>query len=295
MTLSQPLDIPLQRSFSTSNKPLSFSVFIGLLCSALLFLSTQVNAAPSKKLDPRWIPHSLEETLTINHAPWQVFLDNYLIFDDKEQTYMAYGKVTPEHSLALAAYIDYLSNLAPKALTKTQQMAYWINLYNAKTVALILENYPLESITKLGKTWFKFGPWDDKILKVEGIKLSLNDIEHRILRPIFEQSNLHYALNCASLSCPNLGATAYTSENAQILLTESARNYINHSRGVHFNDEGELVLSSIYKWYKDDFGVTYRDLITHLFGYANKELGEKLRAYKGPINYEYDWGLNEIN
>jgi len=274
---------------SLSSPPVMLLFF--LLVYAQSFL---VNAAPSKDLDPRWTAFSIDSNISVEHKAWQQFLDKYLIFDDKDQSYMSYGKVSQRDKRVLNEYIQYLVELNPSELSKKQQMAYWINLYNAKTVSLILDNYPVKSIRKLGKSWFSSGPWDDKVLRINDIEVSLNDIEHRILRPIYNQASLHYALNCASISCPNLSATAFTSSNAQTQLAEGARNYINHARGVSFDEDGELVLSTIYKWYREDFGVTRLDLLTHLIGYSDKALGDKLRAYKGSISYEYDWDLNEL-
>jgi hypothetical protein len=265
-----------------------------VFCLLIYAQSSYLSAAPKKDLDPRWLEAADADNHLINHQKWQDFLDKYLLFDDNEQSYLAYNKVNNSDKMALTAYIRYLTELPPNTLSKQQQLAYWINLYNAQTVALILDNYPVKSITKIGKSWFKFGPWDDEVLTVNGIKLSLNDIEHRILRPIYQQASLHYGLNCASLSCPNLSATAFTRQNAQTLLAEGARHYINHARGVSFNDKGELVLSSIYQWYKEDFGASYLDLLTHLIGYSDKPLGDKLRAYEGAINYQYNWDLNEL-
>lgn len=287
--------IPLAKYNAITSSGLVQSYFFITLFFILMVAQTsQIEAAPSKKLDARWTAYSQEEKLTIDNQVWQTFLDKYLVYDDLNQTYMSYAKVTQQDKTALNDYVDYLSSLLPSDLTQKQQMAYWINLYNAKTIALILDNYPVSSIRKLGDSWFKPGPWDDKVLIIADIKVTLNDIEHRILRPIYEQANLHYGLSCASLGCPNLNATVFTSENAQTLLAVSARDYINHSRGVRFNDEGELVLSSIYKWYKEDFGTSYIDLLTHLIGYSEKPLGDKLRAYNGKVKYQYNWGLNEL-
>ena len=274
---------------SLTSPPVMLLIF--LLIYAQSFL---VNAAPSKDLDPRWTAFSLDSNISVEHKAWQQFLDKYLIFDDKGQSYMSYGKVNQQDKKMLEKYLSYLTELSPKDLSKKQQMAYWINLYNAKTVSLILDEYPVKSIRKLGKSWFSSGPWDDKVLVIDNIEVSLNDIEHRILRPIYNQASLHYALNCASYSCPNLSATVFTSSNAQSQLAEGARNYINHARGVSFDKDGELVLSSIYKWYREDFGITRLDLLTHLIGYSDKALGDKLRAYEGSIKYEYDWNLNEL-
>lgn len=279
---------------NTSHKDLSFRTIMMAFMILVFGQASFLKAAPSKDLDPRWTAFSLDSNISVEHKAWQQFLDKYLIFDDKGQSYMSYGKVNQQDKKMLEKYLSYLTELSPKDLSKKQQMAYWINLYNAKTVSLILDEYPVKSIRKLGKSWFSSGPWDDKVLVIDNIEVSLNDIEHRILRPIYNQASLHYALNCASYSCPNLSATVFTSANAQSQLAEGARNYINHARGVSFDKDGELVLSSIYKWYREDFGITRLDLLTHLIGYSDKALGDKLRAYEGSINYEYDWNLNEL-
>ena len=105
----------------------------------------------------------------------------------------------------------------------------------------------MKSITKLGKGFFSFGPWDDKTLTINNKELSLNDIEHRILRPIYNDARIHYAVNCASYSCPNLAAQAYTVENMDQLLDKGAEHYINHPRGVSIKNN-KLTLSSIYSW-----------------------------------------------
>ena len=121
--------------------------------------------------------------------------------------------------------------------------------------------------------------------------LSLNDIEHRILRPIYGDPRIHYAVNCASLGCPNLAGLAYTATNTESLLEAGARAYINHPRGVELAN-GRLRLSSIYKWFKVDFGGTDERLLVHLRKYAEPELARQLAAYDGRIRYDYDWDLN---
>lgn len=99
----------------------------------------------------------------------------------------------------LKRYIQQMASLDPRDYKKQEQFAYWVNLYNALTVQLVLDNYPTSSIKKLGKGFFSFGPWDDDIIRVAGKKLTLNDIEHRILRPIWRDKRIHYVVNCASL------------------------------------------------------------------------------------------------
>ena len=261
----------------------------------LLFIqSFSVLAAPKKELDPTWNHFATNKTVMVDHKAWQTFLDAYLHSDSNKQTFLAYSQISKSDRNSLDGYLTYLTSLDPKTLTKAQQMPYWINLYNAKTVQLILDNYPIKSITKLGKGWFGFGPWDDKILKINNKELSLNDIEHRVLRPIYNDARIHYAVNCASFGCPNLATQAFTLENTEQLLEQSAKDYVNHARGVAFIEGNKkLKLSSIYDWYQVDFGKNEKELIEHLKVYAEPKLVEQLNAFTGSVSYDYDWSLND--
>ncbi|TBR44197.1 DUF547 domain-containing protein [Marinomonas agarivorans] len=269
------------------------TVISSLMLLLLAMQSMATFAAPKKDLDPTWNVFADNKSTSVNHQPWQTFLDAYLHTDNTQQTFLAYDKVNKADRSLLDNYLLALTSLDPRTLTKAQQMPYWINLYNAKTVQLILDNYPIKSITKLGKGWFGFGPWDDKILEINGKELSLNDIEHRILRPIYNDARIHYAVNCASFGCPNLATSAFTLDNTEQLLEQAAKEYVNHSRGVQFNSNGtKLQLSSIYDWYQVDFGKNEAELLKHLQHYAQPELAAKLAAFSGSISYEYDWALN---
>ena len=178
----------------------------------------------------------------------------------------------------------------PRQYSKAEQMAYWINLYNALTVNLILEEYPVGSISEISAS-DSFGPWNDFIAEVSEQSLTLNDIEHRILRPIWKDDRIHFAVNCASIGCPNLQPHAFTAENTEALLSKGAQEFVSHSRGVRFKDKS-LVLSSIFDWYGNDFGDTKKQQLEKLAEYAPSDTAEKLRNYQGAINYQYDWNLN---
>jgi hypothetical protein len=135
------------------------------------------------------------------------------------------------------------------------------------------------------------GPWGAKLATVEGEKISLDDIEHRILRPIWKDNRVHYALNCASLGCPNLQSTAYTSDATEALLERGAKEFINHPRGVAIQS-GKLRVSSIYVWFQEDFGGDAEELMEHWLKYANPKLAEALGKYSGGLSHDYDWRLN---
>ena len=105
---------------------------------------------------------------------------------------------------------------------------------------------------------------------------------------------LHYVLNCASLGCPNLQPVAFSAENVESLLDSGARDFINHSRGLRFEEDDELVLSKIYDWYGVDFGNDEKELLQHLMNHANPRMKKRLESFSGDIDYEYNWELNGL-
>jgi len=272
---------------------------ISLTLVALFICVTTVHSAPKSDLWPRWQSHNAENSELIDHSAWQIFLDNYLVSNqlNTESSTIAginlvrYAAVSKEDRGLLNNYLKKLESTAVSSFSRAQQRAFWINLYNASTVNLILEHYPLESITKISFSFFSFGPWDEELLTVEGEELSLNDIEHRILRPIWRDPRIHYALNCASLGCPNLLPQAFTELNTESLLEQGARDYINHPRGADVQDDS-IILSKIYEWYQADFGANEAGVLLHLQQYSTKERLKFWPTDELEIEYQYDWRLN---
>jgi hypothetical protein len=174
------------------------------------------------------------------------------------------------------------------------QRAYWINLYNALTVREVLRFYPVASIRDISSGFFSFGPWDKELIEVEGEQLTLNDIEHRILRPIWRDARIHYALNCASLGCPNLQLQVFSADNTDAMLDKAAREFINHPRGARVID-GKLQVSSIYVWFIADFGGDDAGVIRHLQQYADSALARALKDIRRIDNDAYDWRLNSLD
>ena len=119
-------------------------------------------------------------------------------------------------------------------LNQSEQFAYWVNLYNAKTVDLVVAHYPVRSIRDIGISGLlATGPWGKKVVRVEGVDLSLDDVEHKILRPLWRDPRIHYAVNCASAGrCPNLARSAYTGASLEAMLKVAARDYVNSPRGA---------------------------------------------------------------
>ena len=179
----------------------------------------------------------------------------------------------------------------PLTFNQQEQKAYWINLYNVATVKLILDNYPLETITALGESLTAFGPWNEYAVTVNGIDLSLNDIEHRIIRPLYDDYRIHFAVNCASIGCPNLAVDAFVADTLDHQLDEAAAEYLNHPRGLAFDGDA-LKLSSLFKWYAEDFGDTQTEILDTLGEHTSAHVRDDLSDYEGSPSYEYDWSLN---
>lgn len=230
----------------------------------------------------------------IDNASWNTFLSRYLVAGEDGVNRVRYGAVTAEDRAMLDSYIAVLTAIDFTAYSSDEQLAAWINLYNAVTVMLILDHYPLKSIRKIKSGPFDFdGPWDDKRVTVAGEALSLNDIEHGIIRAVYDDPRIHYAVNCASIGCPNLRLSAYEGATLDDALDEQARAYINHPRGVAVDDSGRVTASKIYAWYREDFGETDADILEHIRQFAESALADALGDATRIDRHEYDWSLNE--
>jgi Protein of unknown function, DUF547 len=225
-----------------------------------------------------------------DHSAWDSFLAKYVRTNSDGVNRVDYAGIVKDGKPALTAYLKALQAADLTSLTKPEQFAFWVNLYNAATLDTIVERYPVKSIRELGT--LGQGPWKDNRLQVSGKDLSLDDIEHKILRPIWSDVRIHYAVNCASIGCPNLATRAYTSERLEAMLDAAALAYVTHPRGFA-DDSGTLVASSIFEWYGDDWGG-----VEGVLAHARQVGGAKaipLLATSTTISrYDYDWSLNDV-
>ena len=248
-------------------------------------------AAPSAKLWERWNAFNPASNATIDHHIWNSWLGRFVSAGRDGINLVAYGSVTQPDRELLKTYIDELMSLQISDYNRDQQRAYWINLYNALTVDIVLEHYPLESIRDISSGFFSAGPWRLTLATIEGAALTLDDIEHRILRPIWQDPRIHYAVNCASLGCPALQPVAFTADNTETLLETAAREFINSPRGARLVGN-KLQVSSIYDWFEQDFGDNQTGVIRHLRQYASGRLATALGAIEDISDYAYDWQIN---
>jgi hypothetical protein len=241
--------------------------------------------------------HTAGAPATVDHSGWDRLLKAYVAASADGVNRVAYARLKKEGHGELKAYLARLQAIDPSKLDRPEQIAFWVNLYNAKTVDVILDKYPVKSIKDISlggglKALVTGGPWQAKITRVAGQDLSLDDIEHQILRPIYKDARIHYAVNCASYGCPNLMAQAFTGANLDALLEAGARAYVNHPRGCKF-EGGKVKASSIYSWFQVDFGGSDKGVLDHLRKYAAPALKQQLESITGIANYDYDWSLND--
>jgi hypothetical protein len=216
------------------------------------------------------------------------------LFSELLHQYVADGKVNyagfKSEEAKLDRYLDRLQKVDPNALSRNEQFAFYINVYNAWTIKLILTKYPgIDSIKELGV--FNTGPWKKQVVRLNGETVSLDHIEHDILRPRFKDPRVHFAINCAALSCPPLRSEPFVAEKLDQQLDDATRAFINNPASYRLEGRN-LHVSRIFKWFSEDFN---DDPLSFYLKYANPELKNKLENSPGKINIEYleyDWSLN---
>ena len=222
-------------------------------------------------------PHmgSSINVVSIDHQVWDNLLRKY-VDGQGNVDYKGFASDGEQ----LNTYLEYLTkNPIAKSAPKEEKLAYYINLYNAGTVQLILEHYPLKSIKDI------FRPWGKDRIKIGDESFSLGEIEHDILRKMNEP-RIHFAINCASFSCPKLRNEAYEAANLENQLQEQAIDFINDTSKNLITD-AEIRVSSIFKWFKGDF-TKQGDLYEYLDLYNSKINKQNKITFE-----EYDWSLNE--
>ena len=260
-------------------------------------LSPVALAAPKSELWPHWNQSRSDSNIVVDHQLWQSLLSRFVRESADGINRVAYREFDEAAKLELSNYLESMSRVAPTQLNQKEQLAYWINLYNAQTIQVVLDHPKKKSILSMGP-FFAFGPWDEPYLTIEGKPVTLNDIEHRILRPIWQDHRLHYVLNCASIGCPNLNRHAYQAELIDQQLASAQVNFLRHSRAVTLTDSGKLQATSLFDWYLIDFAQDISGLLAYLAA-QRPDLAADLSALvdegNPKIDYVYDWDLNVVD
>jgi hypothetical protein len=262
-----------------------------------LLLLAAVTADTAKAFETHFAKHTAGSTKVVDHSVWDRQTKAYVVVGTDNLARVRYEQWKKQGHAELKRYVAALEKVDVAALDKPEQFAFWANLYNAKTIDVVLDAYPIRSIKdiRLGGTFLANitgGPWKAKIMKVGGQSLSLDDVEHGILRPIFKDPRVHYAVNCASIGCPNLMPGAFMGATLEAQLEAGAKAYVNHPRGISVAG-GKVKASSIYSWFVADFGGNAASVLEHVRKYAEPALAKKLEGLSSIAEYDYDWALNE--
>ena len=226
----------------------------------------------------------------LDFQPWDELLKQYV--NDRGLVDYRTWEQSPQK---LTDWLQTLSQVNPKLLDSNQQLALWLNLYNALTIARVLKKYPIDSILPkflgipnwLAFWWFFSRP----VYTINSHRYSLNNIEHDILRPQFKEPRIHFALVCASMGCPLLRNEAYWSDRVLTQLDEDARRFINNPDKVYYNSKTQTIYcSKIFKWYKKDFLTLANSVPEYIQNYL---VDTSLNAAT-PVEYlDYSWKLNQ--
>lgn len=226
-------------------------------------------------------------------ALWDELLGRYVRPDSTGLNRVDYAawKASSADMRALDAVVAGLAAIKISALPKPNQFATWANLYNAITIQVVLARYPVKSIRDIKPSLLATGPWKEPRVRVEGKQLSLDDIEHGILRKQWRDARVHYSVNCASVGCPNLGRRGWRAETLDADLDAAARAFINSPRGVRVTGPQKLRVSSIYQWFKVDFGNNEAGILAHLRRFAAPTLLAQMTNAR-IVGDDYDWSIN---
>lgn len=231
-----------------------------------------------------WDQSNESNAVSIDHGSFDRLLARYVIVNHPSGiNRFRYADVSKADRKSLRQYIARLARLDPRDYSRNEQRAYWLNLYNALILQSVLRDYPVKS---LAMDAIK----SKDLVKVAGVKLSLKDIENRILRPLWQDRKIIFGLSCAALSCPNIQQQAFTAANTKQLLERAVREFINHPRGVNLQHK-QLRTSQIFQWYNQDFG-TDKKMVKFFAHYAADMKALYLLGFSGEIAYHFDSRLN---
>ncbi len=240
-----------------------------MILSALLLLARPCPAASVQAVD---------------HSLWGELLKKHV-----EQGLVDYNGFKADEKI-LDRYLNLLESIDPDSLHGPERYAFFINIYNAWTIKLILTRWPgLNSIKEAGSIFSS--PWKKKIVRLKTGLVTLDNVEHDILRPESQDPRIHFAVNCASKGCPPLAAEPFSGENLEEQLDKVARDFINDPQKTRLEGE-RLFLNKIFSWYGEDFG----DKAGFVLKYAEGEFRTRLLAVRDKVKISflnYNWSLNK--
>lgn len=267
-----------------------FSASLFVILSACFGQITWAQA-PVAEYWPLWDKSNEANSSSIDHSRWDGILREYVVAEPASGIInFRYGDFDDNAREELEGYISDLKGIDPRDYSRLEQKAYWMNLYNALSVEAVLENFDVLKESGFAQP-LPEEVWSKQRVKIARQKLSLNDIEHRILRPIWKDHRILFGLNCATRDCPNLSVHAYTSSNIRDQLVAAGNRFINENSGVIY-ENGVLHASRLFQEYMSDFAADEKTLRKVFAHYATDMKALYMLGYSGQINYTTDSRLN---
>jgi len=262
--------------------------FFWVLGFIYLFISiAPLSAAPKAKLISFWDKTDVNSELTADHSKWNTLLERRVDYNHLSGVNrFDYEGVTDADKELLNQYLAHMQSVDPRKFDFLNQKAYWLNLYNATAVSIVVALEPQGTIRGINGIWTK--GWISVLSK----KVSLNDIEHGVLRPMFDDPRVHFGLTPATLGSGDILPIAYTGDNVNQLLEKNTKKFFNKTKKGFYIDGNKLVVSSILKWYKSDFGGSDEHIKAYISRYVNDEKASKIDKTTR-ISYKYDWSMNK--
>lgn len=270
------------------------------VCSVVLVFAfpSSVATAGTKVFVAQAVPSTKQSSMDlIDHSPWHQLLQKYV--NAAGQVNYGAWKSSRADQKTLDRYLGHLARASTSRHShRNAQLAFWINAYNSVTIKGILREYPTTSIRNHTPKLFGYHIWNDLLLPVgDGVPVSLSEIEHKILREMNEPL-IHFAIVCASRSCPRLLDEAYTARKINDQMAENAKHFFRDNHNFRFDQRrGLFHLSSIIKWFREDFGRNQAEVLEILAPYLPNPAAYQA-ALKNTVSVsylDYDWSLNDQN
>ncbi len=227
------------------------------------------------------------------YDPWARVLAGYV----DEEGLVDYAGLAGEGRGDLEAFMGVIGSTDPSGFSEAEQIAFWINAYNATTVYQVVQRYPLESVRDVGALFGLVGGFFKQEYQVANEERSVDNIEHDILRPIYNDARIHWTLVCASFGCPRLLRRPYIADDLDPLLTEVSFEFMANPRALHIDEENDtLWVTSYFDWYGGDFEAAAGDIVDYILGYAPEDKATWIREHRDTMRVrfiDYDWTLND--
>ena len=260
---------------------------IVVLTLGILMLQLMPRLAWAQDVEMYFSASKPASTEVIMHEKFDQFLREWVLYGADGVGRFHYGEIVKSDKDALKSYLTQMAKIKITHYHRKEQLAYWLNLYNAVVINMVLQEYPIKTIKEASS------PWSSQKITVEGHGLSLDNIEHDIIRAIFQDFRIHFAINSAAYGSGGVTKTAYTGKNLEMNLEQVTKDFLSHDRGLSIMGK-KVQVSTIFKWYRDDFGGSDEDILRIIKKYTSDAKRAQLKKHKMVrFDYQFDWQLND--